>query len=107
MVLIKHIAFWSGLSTARFSCHVRSSAVPRAICTSHSLLDMIGIIRLKGQEPEPDQHSFADLNVGEGVESSHGDGLRIKIAYNFYLHFQRQGDVVANELNYWPRQEFK
>lgn len=66
---------------------------------------MIGEVKLKRQKSKYQQHLFVDLVVGEGIESNHKDGIRIKIGYNYYLHFQKQGDVVCNEANYWPQSE--
>ncbi len=66
---------------------------------------MIGEVKLKGQKTETSQHSFAELVVGEGIESNHKDGIRIKVGYNSYLHFQNTGVVACNEASFWPQSE--
>ncbi len=68
---------------------------------------MIGIIVLKEQNPKITKHSFSDLKVGDGIESIRGDGVRIKVEHNFYLHFQQEGNVISNEEFYWPQREFE
>ncbi len=66
---------------------------------------MTGEVKLKRQKSKTPPHSFADLVVGEGIESNHEDGIRIKAGHSSYLHFQNSGVVVCNEVGYWPQSE--
>lgn len=63
-------------------------------------------VRIKNEEEQSSDVGFEDLVEGDGVQikgkANNMNGLRLRISYTHYLHFDLRGKAYLNEASFWP-----